>query len=75
MSGTVTATAFAGPLVTGNVTGNLTSSGANYNGHTDNGGTLTSKTIIPDTDATYDIGSSSKKIQHGTCKSNIGTIR
>ena len=63
VSGTVTATAFAGALtgaVTGNVAGNITSSGANTMGTLVLGGTLTSKAIVPDTDATYDIGSSSK---------------
>jgi hypothetical protein len=60
VSGTVTATAFAGP-VTGDVTGNLTSSGANTVGTLTMGGTLTSKTILPDTNTTYDIGSTSKK--------------
>ena len=64
VSGTTTSTAFAGPLtgaVTGNVTGNLTSSGANTMGTLAMAGTLTSKAIVPDTDASYDIGSSSKK--------------
>ena len=60
VSGTVTATALAGP-VTGDVTGNLTSSGANTVGTLTMGGTLTSKTIIPDTNLTYDLGSTSKK--------------
>ena len=63
VAGTVTATAFAGPLtgaVTGNVAGNLASSGANTMGTLVLGGTLTTQGILPDTDATYDIGSSSK---------------
>jgi len=63
VSGTVTATAFAGALtgaVTGNVAGNITSSGANTMGTLVLGGTLTSKAIVPDTDASYDIGTSSK---------------
>ena len=63
VSGTVTATAFAGALtgaVTGNVAGNITSSGANTMGTLVLGGTLTTQGILPDTDATYDIGSSSK---------------
>jgi hypothetical protein len=63
VSGTVTATAFAGALtgaVTGDVTGNIAGSGTSSLGTTTLGGTLTSKAIIPDTDATYDIGSSSK---------------
>jgi len=59
ISGTTTSTAFAGPL-TGNVTGNLTSSGANTMGTLTMAGTVTSKAIAPDTDASYDIGTSSK---------------
>ena len=58
VSGTTTSTAFAGPL-TGNVAGNLTSSGANTMGTLAMAGTLTSKAIVPDTDDTYDIGTSS----------------
>jgi hypothetical protein len=58
--GTATATAFSGPL-TGAVTGDLTSTGANSMGTLTMGGTLTSKAIVPDTTTTYDIGSSSKK--------------
>jgi len=64
VSGTVTATAFAGALtgnVTGNLTGNVTSTGANTMGTLAMSGTLTSQAIVPDTDVTYDIGSSSKK--------------
>jgi hypothetical protein len=57
--GTVTATAFTGPL-TGAVTGTLSSSGANTMGTLTMGGTLTSKAILPDISATYDIGSSGK---------------
>jgi hypothetical protein len=60
VAGTVTATAFTGPL-TGAVTGTLTSTGANTMGTLTMGGTLTSKSILPDTTLTYDIGSSSKK--------------
>jgi hypothetical protein len=60
VSGTTTSTAFAGPL-TGNVTGNITSTGANSMTTLTMGGNLTSKAILPDTDASYDIGSSSKK--------------
>jgi len=60
ITGTTTSTAFAGPL-TGNVTGNITSSGANSMTTLTMGGNLTSKAILPDTDASYDIGSSSKK--------------
>ncbi len=58
VSGTTTSTAFAGPL-TGNVAGNLTSSGANSMGTLAMSGTLTSKAIVPDTDNTYDIGTAS----------------
>ena len=61
--GTIKATSIETALtgnVTGNITGNLTSSGANTMGTLVLGGTLTSKAIIPDADATYDIGSSSK---------------
>ena len=59
ISGTTTSTAFAGPL-TGNVTGNITSTGANTMGTLTMGGNLTSKAILPDTDASYDIGTSLK---------------
>src|SRR6056300_1373169 len=58
--GTATATAFSGPL-TGAVTGDLTSTGANSMGTLTMGGNLTSKAILPDTTLSYDIGSSSKK--------------
>jgi hypothetical protein len=60
VAGTVTATAFSGPL-TGNLAGNVTSSGANTMGTLALGGTLTSKAIVPDTNTTYDVGSSTKK--------------
>ena len=60
VAGTVTATAFTGPL-TGNVTGNVTSTGANSMTTLTMGGTLTSKTILPDTTLTYDIGSTGNK--------------
>ena len=60
ISGTTTSTAFAGPL-TGNVSGNLTSSGANTMGTLAMGGTLTTKNILPDTNTSYDIGSLTKK--------------
>ena len=59
VSGTTTSTTFAGPL-TGNVTGNITSTGANTMGTLTMGGNLTSKAILPDTDASYDIGTSLK---------------
>ena len=61
VSGTVNATAFTGPL-TGAVIGNVTGSASLNLPFT--GGTLTgtptTQTIIPDTDATYDVGSASK---------------
>ena len=61
VSGTVNATAFTGPL-TGAVIGNVTGSASlnlPFTGGTLTG-TLTTQTVIPDTDATYDVGSSSK---------------
>ena len=61
VSGTVNATAFTGPL-TGAVIGNVTGSASlnlPFTGGTLTG-TLTTQTIIPDTDATYDVGSASK---------------
>jgi hypothetical protein len=60
VSGTTTSTAFTGPL-TGAVTGDLTSTGANAMGTLTMGGTITSKIILPDATTTYDIGSTSKK--------------
>ena len=63
VAGTITATTFAGPLtgaVTGDVTGNITGSGTSSLGATTLGGTLTTKALLPDADATYDLGSSSK---------------
>jgi hypothetical protein len=60
VTGTITATAFSGPL-TGAVTGTMTSTGANTMGTLTMGGNLTSKAILPDTTTSYDIGSSSKK--------------
>ena len=60
VSGTATATLFSGPL-TGAVTGDLTSSGANTMGTLTMGGNLTSKAILPDTTLSYDIGTSGKK--------------
>lgn len=59
VNGTIKATSLE-TSVTGNVTGNLTSSGANTMGTLTMGGTLTSKAIAPDTDASYDIGTVSK---------------
>jgi hypothetical protein len=58
VNGTIKATSLE-TSVTGNVAGNLTSSGANTMGTLVMGGTLTSKAIVPDTDDTYDIGTSS----------------
>ena len=60
VSGTATATTFAGAL-TGNVTGNVSSSGANTMGTLVLSDKLTTQEIEPDTDASYDIGTSSKK--------------
>ena len=60
VSGTVTATTFAGP-VTGDLTGNVTSTGANSMTTLIMGGTLTSKAILPDSTESYDIGSTGKK--------------
>ena len=60
VSGTTTSTAFAGPL-TGDVTGNVTSSGANTMGTLVLADKLTTQEIEPDADATYDIGTVSKK--------------
>ena len=59
VNGTIKATSLE-TSVTGNVTGNLTSTGANTMGTLTMGGTLTSKAIVPDTDASYDIGTSLK---------------
>ncbi len=58
ISGTTTSTAFAGAL-TGDVTGNLSSSGANTMGSLVMSGNITSQNIVPAANATYDIGSSS----------------
>ena len=58
VSGTTTSTAFVGPL-TGDVSGNLTSSGANTMGTLVLSDKLTTQELEPDTDATYDIGTSS----------------
>jgi len=60
ISGTTTSTAFVGPL-TGNVTGNVTSAGANSMTTLTMGGNLTSRAILPDADVSYDIGTSAKK--------------
>ena len=59
VNGTIKATSLE-TAVTGNVTGNLTSSGANTMGTLTMAGTITSKAIAPDADASYDIGTSSK---------------
>ena len=58
ISGTTTSTAFAGPL-TGDVTGNLSSSGANTMGSLTMSGNITSQNIVPAANTTYDLGSSS----------------
>ena len=60
VSGTTTSTAFAGPL-TGNVTGNITSTGGNAMGTLTMSDKLTTQEIEPDTNTTYDIGSTLKK--------------
>ena len=57
ISGTTTSTAFAGPL-TGDVTGNLSSSGANTMGSLTMSGNISSQNILPSANTTYDIGSS-----------------
>ena len=59
VNGTIKATSIEA-AATGNVTGNLTSTGANTMGTLVMGGNLTSKAILPDTDASYDIGTSAK---------------
>ena len=60
VNGTITATNITASA-TGDVTGNLTSTGANTMGTLTMGGTLTTQTILPDTNTSYDIGSSSKQ--------------
>ena len=59
ISGTTTSTAFAGPL-TGNVTGNISSTGANTMATLTMTDKMVTQEIEPDTDDTYDIGTSSK---------------
>ena len=59
VSGTTTSTAFAGPL-TGNVTGNISSTGANTMATLTMTDKIITQEIEPDTDDTYDIGTSSK---------------
>ena len=59
VAGTTTSTAFIGDL-TGDVTGNLSSSGANTMGTLVLSDQVTTQEIVPDADATYDIGTSSK---------------
>jgi hypothetical protein len=56
VAGTVNATAFTGPL-TGDVTGNVTGGLSSFTGLILSG-TVVSQTIRPDTDATYDLGTS-----------------
>lgn len=57
VSGTTTATLFSGPL-SGNVTGNITSSGTSSFVNLTATGTLTTRNIVPEADATYNIGTS-----------------
>ncbi len=59
VNGTITATNITASA-TGDVTGNLTSVGANTMGTLTMSGNLTSQAILPDTDASYDIGTSAK---------------
>jgi len=62
VSGTIKATSIEASTtgnVTGNLTGNITSTGANTMNTLTMASTLTSKGIIPSSDATFDIGSSS----------------
>ena len=59
VAGTTTSTAFVGDL-TGDVTGNLSSSGANTMGTLVLSDQVTTQEIVPDADATYDIGTSLK---------------
>ena len=59
VAGTTTSTAFVGDL-TGDVTGNLSSSGANTMGTLVLSDQVTTQEIVPDTDATYDIRTSLK---------------
>ena len=64
VNGTIKATSIEAATagnVTGNLSGNVTSSGANTMGTLTMGGTFTSKAILPDTTTTYDIGSTTKK--------------
>src|SRR6056300_374512 len=61
VSGTIKATSLETSVtgnVTGNLTGNVTSTGANSMGTLTMSDTLTTKAILPDTNASYDIGSS-----------------
>ena len=58
--GTVTATTFAGAFA-GSIAGDISNTGTNSMGTLAMGGTLTTKNILPDTDASYNIGSASKK--------------
>ena len=63
VNGTIKATSITATAlgdVTGNLSGNVSSTGANTMGSLVLDGTLTTQSIIPDTDATYDIGSSTK---------------
>jgi hypothetical protein len=61
VNGTIKATSLETSVtgnVTGNLTGNVTSTGANSMGTLTMSDTLTTKAILPDTNASYDIGSS-----------------
>ena len=63
VNGTIKATSITASStgdVTGNLTGNVASTGANTMGTLTLSGTMTGRAILPDTDATYDIGSTSK---------------
>ena len=59
VAGTITATTFSGAFA-GSIAGDISNTGTNSMGTLTLGGTLTTKNILPDTDASYDIGSSSK---------------
>jgi len=64
VNGTIKATSIEAATagnVTGNLSGNVTSTGANTMGTLTMGGTLTSKAILPDATTSYDIGSELKK--------------
>jgi len=63
VNGTIKATSITATAlgdVTGNLSGNVSSTGANTMGSLVLAGTLTTQGILPDTDASYDIGTTSK---------------